>query len=142
MSKKLLKFGLIAALLALFATSGFADTGVSGVVSTIGEADEGAKQTLRIAIQWIMGIGLPLICMVGFAFLGYQFAKKKAEQTQDGQNRIPMAVGVGIVIGIFVYMIVASLVGVALLGSAADGLKVITNFWATQVGLTNAADLK
>lgn len=134
MSKKLLKFGLIAALLALFATSGFADsTGIDGVTGVISGADSGAKTTLAIAIKWVMGIGLPLICMVGFAFLGYQFAKKKAEQTQDGQNRIPMAVGVGVVIGVFVYVIVASLFGVALLGGADKGLKVITDFWAQEV---------
>lgn len=137
MSKKLLKFGLIAALLALFATSGFADstgyTGIDGVTGVISGADSGAKTTLAIAIKWAMGIGLPLICMVGFAFLGYQFAKKKAEQTQDGQNRIPMAVGVGVVIGVFVYVIVASLFGVALLGGADKGLKVITDFWAQEV---------
>lgn len=132
--KTYLRLGLVTALMCVFAMNGFADVSAfDGVDQVVGGAHKAGTTTLGIAMKWILGLGLLIVCIFGLAFLSYSFAKKKAEQSQDGQNKIPVYVTIGVVIGFFVYVIVVSFVGLALTGEAGKGFDVVYKFWTEDV---------
>lgn len=134
MRKTYLRLGLVTALMCLFAVNGFADVSAfDGVDQVVGGAHKAGTAALGSVMKWIVGLGIPIVCIFGLAFLGYTFAKKKAEQSQDGQNRIPVAVAVGAAIGFFVFIIVTAFIGLALMGDAGKGFDVVYKFWTDDV---------
>ena len=126
---------IIFALMALSSVA-FAAGEFDGITDVVGGADTAGKQTFGTVIKWAFAVVLPLGCIIGGAIMGYMFAKKKAEQQGEGSVKMPLVVGGMAILGLFVYLLVAALVGQALLNDATAIItEVIPTFYREALGI-------
>ncbi|RAX56538.1 hypothetical protein CCZ01_09190 [Helicobacter monodelphidis] len=78
---------------------------------------------IKAFLAWATLI-LPIIGVIG----GIWIEKKKSENSQDN-SKIYIAGIVGAVLAVIIDVIVISVFGVLLLGSAQDGFSVVRNYW-------------
>ncbi|TEY00724.1 hypothetical protein [Campylobacter sp. US33a] len=131
--KLISKISFLAFLLFIY-TNAFAND-MDEVTNIINDASTAGKQSVGVVLQWVFAIGFPLICIGGFMVLGYTIAKKKVEQTQDGHSRIPTAVFIGALVGVFVYVVVTMLIFQVITGDMTNAATVVTDFYKEALGL-------
>jgi len=97
---------------------------VDGVVTGFSET---GGSILGMGVKWLIGL-LPLILFVIGIFGGMKYAKRQADQDQDN-TKVYVSAVIGGIAGSMVGLLLIALIGAALLGSAADGLSVLRQFW-------------
>lgn len=98
-------------------------TNAANTISTAGKTGMGVLGT---GLLWLFAVFLPWGCILGGMILGYKNTKKQAEQDQDSM-KIYIMMGVYGVVGLFVFVIVTSLVSLGILG---DSTKLFSNIYA------------
>ncbi len=115
------------------ATGLFGDA--TDITNIVDDTSTQAQSVFGTAVRWGVSVFFPLISMVAMAVFGYSIAKKKVEQTQDGQSKIPLYVVGGAVVGAFVYIIVTALFFQLVTGDAANAATVVNDFYRTALGI-------
>lgn len=128
-----LNIAFLTAFVAIFATSGFAacETGFDGITCIVGQASKAAGSTFGTGILWTISVFAPLICVAAAAFMGYNFAKKKAEQQGEGEKKILVAVLISGAIGALVFCFIVAVLSSIMLGSATEMFGNIVKFYKT-----------
>ncbi|EOG8842711.1 hypothetical protein ACLKHP_001691 [Campylobacter jejuni] len=134
MKKIINKIGFILFGLFFSAVSVFGED-IDEVTNIIDKTSTAGKQVYGTGITWFVAVIFPLISMVSLAIIAYTMAKKKVEQTQDGQSKIPVYVILGVIVGAFVYVIITALIFQLLTGDAGNAATVINNFYKEALGL-------
>ena len=128
-----LNIAFLTAFVAIFATSGFAagEQGFDGITGIVGQASQAASSTFGTGILWGVSVFAPLICVDAAAFMGYNFAKKKAEQQGEGEKKILAAVLISGAIGALVFCFIVAILSSVMLGSATEMFGNIVKFYKT-----------
>lgn len=106
--------------------------------STIGKAGKTGASVLGTGLIWFFAVFLLWGSILGGMILGYKNTKKQAEQDQDSM-KIYIMMGVYGVVGLFVFVIITSLVSLGILGDSTLLFKKIYEFYKTslEAGLQN-----
>ena len=99
----------------------------TSIDSTVGALNTSGKGTLGTFGAWFFGL-LPLISFIGIGVGGYRYASKKAEQDQD-TTRVAIITFISAILGFFVGVILAAVLGAGLMGSASEGVQIVNSFW-------------
>ena len=97
----------------------------SDSVQIMKDASDSGKQALGIGFIWAFGLFLPIACILMSVFLGYKFAKQKADQDKDNKV-IFWALLISVGIGIFVDAFVTMGISKAMTG---DSMKIFNAIW-------------
>lgn len=129
------KIFLLVALTALSSVA-FAAGEFDGITDVISSADTAGRKSFGSVLTWVFAVILPLGCIIAGCIGGYFFAKKKAEQQGEGSTKIPLVVGGMAILGLFVYLLVAALLGQALVNDPTYIItKVIPEFYRSSLGV-------
>lgn len=129
------KLFLLTSILAVLASVAFgAGSEFDGITDVLKSGDTAGKAGLGMGLAWTFSLLVPG-CMVGGAMLGYTFAKKKAEQQQEGQTKMPVIVAAMIIVGAFVAILVTALFGQILLGDSGALFEAVYKFYRESLGL-------
>lgn len=104
----------------------------SQAASTIGTAGKTGASVLGTGLIWFFAVFLLWGSILGGMILGYKNTKKQAEQDQDSM-KIYIMMGVYAVVGLFVFIIVTSLVSLGILGDGSALFKKIYEFYKTSL---------
>ena len=129
-----LNIAFLTAFVAIFATSGFAagdGQGFDGITGIVGQASQAASSTFGTGILWGVSVFAPLICVAAAAFMGYSFAKKKAEQQGEGEKKILAAVLISGAIGALVFCFIVAVLSAVMLGNPTEMFGNIAKFYKT-----------
>ncbi|EAB5282029.1 hypothetical protein CT954_01320 [Campylobacter jejuni] len=99
-------------------------------LNTVTSASNTGRGVLGEGMRWVFAVLLPAVCMFTAGFLGYTQAKKKAEQEQ-ASFKIYVITGISVLIGFFVFCIVAMLFSSALFGDSKAVFERVYEFWRT-----------
>lgn len=120
------------------AVTAFASDEFTKAQETIGTAGKTGASVLGTGLIWLFAVFLLWGSILGGMILGYKNTKKQAEQDQDSM-KIYIMMGVYAIVGLFVFVIVTSLVSLGILGNSTALFKSIYGFYETSLkaGLSN-----
>lgn len=127
-NKKIFLILRILSLSMIFSSLAFGAGGdFDSITDTLKQGSSAGQTTLGLALAWLFTFLIPGCAIVG-AFYGYSFAKKKAEQQQEGASKIIyFVIGLG-VLGALAAVLFSALAGLIMRGDSTAIFKVIWNF--------------
>lgn len=111
--------------LTVFSSLALGSGDFEGIDNVLTEGHQAGTAALGVGLLWFFSSML-IIFPVGGAVYGYMFAKKKAEQQQEGSNKMAISVIVGAVVGVFAGLLFIALSSQVMTG---DSSQFLSNIW-------------